>query len=158
MLKNGELMMKKEKRPVAVVSALIKKEGKYLAVFEPRFNEAGLWRTPGGRIENEERAEDTLVREMKEELNVEVNVNKFLGFGQDTVTIRKKVSASRLIIYFECEILSGEPKLGGDEATEMRWVTLEEMKKLEPLEQSLSDLFSRFKIEGINGGIEKCQR
>ena len=36
-----------------------------------------------------------------------------------------------LILYFECEILNGKPEIMEEEATEMKWVTIEEMKKLE---------------------------
>lgn len=130
-----------------VVAAFIKKNDKYLVVFEPRFNNNGIWRVPGGRLEYGETVEEALIREMKEELNVDININRYLGFGQDHVIIRKKLKASRLIHYFECEIVNGEPEIMEDEASEIKWVTLNEMKKLEPLEGSIIDMFKRFKTD-----------
>ena len=46
-----------------------RKEGKVLA---------GYWEFPGGKIEEEERNEDSLRRELKEELDMEVIVEDFL--------------------------------------------------------------------------------
>lgn len=135
----------KNKAPTAIASAFIKKDNKYLVVFEPKFNNTGIWRVPGGRIEFGEKAENTVVREMQEELGIKVKVNNFMGYGQDKVIVRKKLNASRLILYFECEIVEGEPSIDHDdkEASLMRRVTLDELKKLDPLEESIKDLLSK---------------
>ncbi len=135
-------------RPNAGVSGFIKRDNKYLVVYDPRWNENGFWRVPGGRLESEEKAEDALKREIKEELGLDINVKRFLGFGQDNLLIKKdKQKASRMILFFECGCISGEPKVDNYEATELRWVTLEEMKRLEPLEPALIDFFKRFKVK-----------
>lgn len=135
--------MKREK-PVLVVSAFVKRGSKYFVV---KSTKLGFWRVPGGRVNFGEKVEDTLKREMKEELCVDVKINKFLGYGQDYVevpSINKK--AYRFIVYFECEIVNGEVKLVPEEATQYKWLTLKEIKKLEPLEPGMKELFEKFKI------------
>ncbi len=136
--------MKREK-PVLVVSAFIKKGGKYFVVNSTKL---GFWRVPGGRVDFGEKVEDTLKREMKEELNVDVKINKFLGYGQDYVevlSINKKIY--RFIVYFECEIIGGEFRLIPEEATEYKWLTISEIKRLKPLEPGMKELFEKFKIK-----------
>src|SRR5215475_5236683 len=54
--------------------ALIDTDGRLLIAQRPQGKPmAGLWEFPGGKIENGERPEDTLIRELKEELGIIVN-------------------------------------------------------------------------------------
>jgi len=134
--------MRLRKRPIAVVSAFIRRNKKYLLVYDPRFN---FWRVPGGRLVFNERAEEALKREMKEELNIGLEVGSFLGFGQDIVS-RGKRSGSRIILYFECKVTDGKLKTKAkDEISKTRWLTEEEIKKIGKLEPAMRDFFLRSK-------------
>jgi len=54
--------------------ALVDTDGRVLIAQRPQGKPmAGLWEFPGGKIENGERPEDTLIRELKEELGISVN-------------------------------------------------------------------------------------
>jgi 8-oxo-dGTP diphosphatase len=54
--------------------ALVDTDGRVLIAQRPQGKPmAGLWEFPGGKIENGERPEDTLIRELKEELGITVN-------------------------------------------------------------------------------------
>ncbi|NIO45065.1 MAG: NUDIX domain-containing protein [Candidatus Aenigmarchaeota archaeon] len=127
-------------RPVLVVSAFIRKEDKFLLTYDPKFE---FWRVPGGKPNNEEKIENALKREMKEELDIEISVDKFLGFGQDVVTIWKKRIVTRLILYFECHVASGKIKKS-EEVTDYKWLTLGEIKNHDNLEPAMVDFFKRF--------------
>lgn len=58
---------------VVVACALIDADGRVLIAQRPAGKAmAGLWEFPGGKIEAGERPEDTLIRELKEELDIVV--------------------------------------------------------------------------------------
>ncbi|MBI4250564.1 NUDIX hydrolase [Candidatus Uhrbacteria bacterium] len=122
-------------------SAFIEKGGKFLAVFDPGFR---VWRVPGGRPEWGETVEETLIREMREETSIQFEQPRFLGFGQDQqFHIVRNKETSRVVLYFHVKT-DKEPLLDPEEAQDHRWVSLEEMKKLNPIEGALVDFFQRF--------------
>lgn len=133
--------MENFENPKVVCSAFIKKDDRFLMVYDPRFK---MWRVPGGRVQNDERLEETLLREMKEELNVDIKEFKFLGFGQDEpykYDIGRKVP--RLIMFFLVTEFSGDIKLDPEEAQDSKWLTMEEIKNLRSKEEALMDFFNR---------------
>jgi 8-oxo-dGTP diphosphatase len=59
---------------LVVAAALINKNNQVLIAQRPKGKSlADLWEFPGGKIENGERPEEALIRELKEELGIEVN-------------------------------------------------------------------------------------
>jgi len=123
-----------------ICSAFIEKANKFLIVMCPRFK---VWRVPGGRTEHGEKLEETLIREMQEETRITFENPKFVGFGQDQqfhVTGQKETS--RLIMFFHVKT-NEEPKLDPDEAEDFKWVTLDDLKKIDNKEGALADLFER---------------
>ena len=63
---------------VEVVAAVIVKDGKILATQRGYGEFKGKWEFPGGKIEHDEFDEPALVREIKEELNADINIIDFL--------------------------------------------------------------------------------
>ena len=58
-----------------MAAALIDQKGRVLLAQRPRGKEmAGLWEFPGGKVEAGETPELSLARELKEELNIQVEV------------------------------------------------------------------------------------
>jgi 8-oxo-dGTP diphosphatase len=74
-----------------------KMEGKFMA---------GHWEFPGGKIEHEEDAEHALVRELREELGMEIKFGKLLGkhlHQYDTFTIQ--------LMAYHCDFVTATFKL-----------------------------------------------
>ena len=123
-----------------ICSAFIEKDNKFLIVMCPRFK---VWRVPGGRTEHGEKLEETLIREMQEETNITFENPKFIGFGQDQqFHVAGQRETSRLIMFFHVKT-NEEPKLDPDEAEDFKWVTLDDLKKIDNKEGALTDLFER---------------
>ena len=82
-------------------------DGKFLAARRaPSEKHAGWWEFPGGKFEQGENAAQCLVREIKEELELEVSVHEEIGkwiFDHGDVVVRLHV--------WVCKIISGEMKL-----------------------------------------------
>ena len=64
-------------KEIKVVAAIIQNENKILATKRGYGEFINMWEFPGGKIESGETKEQALVREIKEELNIEINVDKF---------------------------------------------------------------------------------
>ncbi len=61
---------------IVVAAALIDQQGRILIQQRPEGRAlAGLWEFPGGKIDEGEVPEAALVRELKEELNIDVQIN-----------------------------------------------------------------------------------
>lgn len=80
----------------------------------------GLWEFPGGKVEPEETVEACIVREIREELGIEIAVGEHLVTVDHTYTHFKV----RLCVH-HCRHVSGEPQ--AIECDEVRWVALEEL-------------------------------
>ena len=85
---------------------------------------------PGGFVDVGERVEDALVREMKEETDLDVEITKLLGIYSDPKRDPRFHTASAVFI----AKAEGQPK-GGDDAKEAKLYALEEI----PLEQLVFD-------------------
>jgi 8-oxo-dGTP pyrophosphatase MutT (NUDIX family) len=105
-----------------VAIALIEKDGKILFVYQ---KEEEQYFFVGGGVEEGETLEETLTRECREELGVEVKASKKLYQSFRIYKGRLK----RLHV-FETEIVSGEPALQEDQHAELIWRTCEPAQDL----------------------------
>lgn len=59
--------------PVTVVAAVVEKDGAFLVTRRPPgVHLAGLWEFPGGKMQDGESPEEALIRELREELGINV--------------------------------------------------------------------------------------
>jgi len=107
---------------IEVAAGLVFHEGRLLITQRPEgAHLAGLWEFPGGKREPGETFEACLVRELREELGMEVAVGELLAdmtHAYPEKTVRLK--------FFRCGWTSGEPRALGCAA--WRWVAAEDLK------------------------------
>ncbi|MBB3699149.1 NUDIX domain-containing protein [Flammeovirga yaeyamensis] len=97
--------------------------GKFLLSKRPMDRHlGGLWEFAGGKIEADETPERAIIRELKEEFDVEVTVNKKV-----THHIYHYPEVSLELHTFEVVITSGDIKLL--EHDEISWVTIDDVDK-----------------------------
>lgn len=107
---------------IKVVAAILEKEDKILIAKKREGKPlAGLWEFPGGKIEEGETPEESLVRELMEEMNIKVRVNEYVGESIYDYGDGKVISLKG----FTAEIIEGDIKLTDHD--EYKWVTLEEI-------------------------------
>lgn len=125
---------------IQVVAGIIKdKENKiFIAQRNLKKSQGGLWEFPGGKIEVNESREHALIRELQEELDITVEVNKYVG--EKTFEYPDK---SINLIAFECKIISGEVKL--EEHEDSKWVRIEELKnfKFSPADEFIVEILEK---------------
>jgi len=86
-------------------------------------NAAGFWAKPGGGVELGEKVEDALKREIKEELDIEIEVIKFLGFTEGIVDGQHWIALNYL-----AKIIGGEIKnLEPEKHEEIKWFSLDNL-------------------------------
>lgn len=110
-------------KEIKVVAAIIQKENKILATKRGYGEFINMWEFPGGKIESGETKEQALVREIKEELNIEINVDKF------AIDIEYHYPNFYLFMScFMCSIKEGSIELL--EHNDGKWITKEELNTL----------------------------
>lgn len=106
---------------IEVAAGLIFREGKLLLTQrQPEDHLGGLWEFPGGKRKSGESFEACLIRELREELGVEVRIRDELervhhDYRIESVEIR----------FFRCRLLQGEP--APIECQALTWVTSGEL-------------------------------
>ena len=123
-------------KTVKVVAAIIIHENKIFATQRGYGEFKDGWEFPGGKIEPGETPQEALVREIKEELDIEIEVKDFL----ETVEYDYPDFHLSMDCFF-CSIRSGEMVLKEHEAA--KWLTAEKLDSVDwlPADQGL--------IEGI---------
>lgn len=110
-------------KQIKVVAAIIKNEDKILATKRGYGEFINMWEFPGGKIESGETKKQALVREIKEELNIEINVDKF------ALDIEYQYPNFYLFMScFMCSIKEGSIELL--EHNDGKWITKEELNTL----------------------------
>ncbi|MBQ4529317.1 MAG: 8-oxo-dGTP diphosphatase MutT [Lachnospiraceae bacterium] len=111
-------------KTIKVVAAIIQKDGKTFATQRGYGEFQGGWEFPGGKIEEGETPEQALVREIKEELDTEIEVGELLERVEyDYPSFHLSMDC------FLCTIKSGELVL--KEHEDAKWLEKEQLDSVE---------------------------
>ena len=123
-----------------VTAALIRDEDRILIAQRGRGKRFGWkWEFPGGKVRVDETPEDCVQREIKEELNLEIQVEKHF------CTTRHQYPDFNIeLIAFWCSIVGGKMKLVDHE--QVLWVTVPEMNEYTFVEADLDVISALEKI------------
>ena len=132
-------------KTVRVVAAIIIHENKIFATQRGYGEFKDGWEFPGGKIEPGETPQEALVREIKEELDIEIEVKDFL----ETVEYDYPEFHLSMDCFF-CTIKSGELVLKEHEAA--KWLTAETLESVEwlPADKGLIEGIREYLVNQIN--------
>lgn len=107
-------------KTIEVVAAIIKKGDKIFITKRSYGEFADMWEFPGGKIEAVETQEQALIREIKEELELDITNLNYL------TTVEYDYSNFHLTMHcFICEISGGTLNLNAH--NDAKWVLIEEL-------------------------------
>lgn len=112
------------KRKIRVVGAMLEREpGCYLITQRPPTASLPLlWEFPGGRVEEGERDEDALARELREEMAIDVEI------GEQVMHTHHEYPNYEIDFrVFRCQLKSDEREIRHLRVHDHTWVTLEQM-------------------------------
>ena len=120
-------------KTIRVSAAVIHDNGKILATQRGYGDFKGMWEFPGGKREEGESGEDTIVREIKEELKADISVEKFL------ITVEYQYPNFFLIMdCYLCTLTSEELTL--TEHEDARWLDINDLDVVEWLPADIAAL------------------
>ncbi len=114
-------------KTIEVVAAVILREEKVLCVRRDEHEKEYVslkWEFPGGKVEVGESREEALVREIREELSVDIEVSEFL------MTVEHTYPDFHLTMHvFKCVLDQGEITL--NEHVALKWLSVDELDQLD---------------------------
>ena len=118
-------------RPIPAVASTVIEKNRILLVRRANEPSKGLWGLPGGVVELGETLAQAVVREVKEETGIDVEIINFL----DVLDSINRDDDGRIrfhYVIFEClaKPINGEIQAAAD-ASEALWVSIDELDKIE---------------------------
>lgn len=111
---------------INVVAGIIRNKDNKILIAQRNMkkSQGGLWEFPGGKIENDETMEEAIVREIKEELDMDIVFESYFD-EKKYIYPEKKIN----LIALNCRII-GE-KYNVLEHEKVEWITVEEFDNFE---------------------------
>ena len=131
-------------RPYLAVSAVIVRDGEFLAVRRARPPMQGLFTLPGGGVEAGESLAEAVCREVREETGLTIEAAALAGYREViTRDDAGRVQRHFVILTFAARWVAGEPRLN-EELLEARWIRpagLPELSTTEGLAEIVASAF-----------------
>ena len=118
---------------IKVVAGLILQNNKLLICQRPNFKDHPLkWEFPGGKIKNDETNEEALIREINEELSINIiNYEELISYNFDYKDLNKKV----FIYFYLVNNFTG--KVLNNFHKELKWIEIKDIREYDFLEGDL---------------------
>ena len=118
---------------IKVVAGLILQNNKLLICQRPKFKDHPLkWEFPGGKIKKNETSEDALIREINEELSINVfNYNELISYSFNYSDLGKAV----FINFYLIKNFTG--KILNNFHNQLKWIEIKDIREYDFLEGDL---------------------
>ena len=118
---------------IKVVAGLIFQNNKLLICQRPKFKDHPLkWEFPGGKIKKNETSEDALIREINEELSINIfNYNELISYSFNYSDLGKAV----FINFYLIKNFTG--KILNNFHNQLKWIEIKEIREYDFLEGDL---------------------
>ncbi|MDR1026290.1 MAG: (deoxy)nucleoside triphosphate pyrophosphohydrolase [Lactobacillus sp.] len=112
---------------INVSGAVITYNGKYLITQRAKGkNEEFIWELPGGKQEGDETMEECTIREIKEELGIDITVDEFI------MNVPVENERGQYLLYaYMCSASSFDVKHNPNIHNQYKWIDLSEFKNYE---------------------------
>lgn len=121
---------KKKVQIVGVGGLILNKKGEILLTkrIEPMFPQWNKkWGIPGGHVEFEEKPRQTLRRELKEELGIEVKTIQNNPFIASYILDLQEAIYHGIFLCYPCKIIKGRPRKKSEEHSDFKWLKPEKV-------------------------------
>ncbi len=125
--------------PLIVTAALLRKDSRILITKRPADKQqGGFWEFPGGKLQSNETPQQALQRELREELDLEVEVGAIFE-----VVYHRYDWGPVLMLVYECRPLS--EVIRNLEVADHRWIAVEQLPEYDllPADQPIVDKLLR---------------
>ena len=115
-------------------------------------SDVGLWGIPGGGQELGERIDETVRREVREEVGLEVEPKHIVALNTSPrldVTFPNGDQVQPYVVRFECEIVGGTLKKDGVEVLDIGWFDFDHLPPVTPLTRQVREDAARFRGEAF---------
>ncbi len=118
---------------IKVVAGLILQNNKLLICQRPNFKDHPLkWEFPGGKIKNDETNEEALIREINEELSINIiNYEELISYNFNYKDLNKKV----FIYFYLVNNFAG--KVLNNFHKQLKWIEIKDIREYDFLEGDL---------------------
>lgn len=107
-------------------SGAVVHEGRVLMVRHVYGEKIGRWALPGGYATHAERLDETVLRELREETGLDVEIVDVIG-----LRTRYDEAGGSLFVLFRARLVSGEPLADGAEVDQIGWFSVDDVQAME---------------------------